>query len=393
MKNQKNKQKIIHTTLLILLTTTILPTTLIFASPTINPTTTATLTGSTTITLTATDIAAMPTYTGVGCPRRSGGVYPLEMLGNYTGVPLLYLCNLVGGLGSDSLVTVTASDGYSATLSYEQVHDNVFPQFNISTHQAISGQNPLLMLAYGVNGTTLTSDGTDTDTDLGGPLRLIVVSNNGTSTDMACDGMATFGNSYVKFVSVIEITNPGSLTFKTCNSSDAAKTIFDSGESIYFSATGLSASTEYPIYVVPDATDWAVRVPFSPRVAGSEPSISTDSSGTVTAHNIYANAQAGQYAVIVDINSNGEYDEADLFLNKIVVNEPAPTTSPSPSLSPSPSPSTSPTPNETLTPTPYTTPSPSPTIPEFSSLLVIVVLLMATSVMVIIGVKKKQLIS
>jgi hypothetical protein len=104
----------------------------------------------------------------------------------------------------------------------------------------------------------------------------MVVSNNGTSTDFACDGMATFGNSYVKFVTNITITNPGSLTFKTCDSTGAAKMLFDSGNNLCFSAAGLSPSTAYPVYVVQGTSEWVVRVPFPSRVLGSETSITTD---------------------------------------------------------------------------------------------------------------------
>jgi hypothetical protein len=134
------------------------------------------------------------------------------MLGNYTGASLQYVCNLVGGMTPSSIVTyVTDVDGYTISQSYNEVYKNIYTQFNISTHELISGQNPLTIVAYKVNGTWLSSDGTSGDTDLGGPLRIFVVINNGTSRLMINDGMGTFGMVMCKCVTHIVISNAGRL--------------------------------------------------------------------------------------------------------------------------------------------------------------------------------------
>jgi hypothetical protein len=389
-------QKKINTKIFCMLTLTFLITSTIFAAipasslPTVDPTAKVNLKGSKTITLTASDIASMPTYTGAGSPRRNGGVFPLQMLGNYTGVPLLYLCNLVGGISSSSIITVsTTVDGFSGTLTYDQVHDNIYPQYNISTHEVISGQHPIIILAYGVNGTTLTSDGTDTDTDLGGPLRLFVVSNNGTSPILMNDGMATFGNTFTKYVTDIEITNPGSLTFKTCDSTGATKNNFNSSSTVYFSATGLSASTTYPIYVVKDTSAWTVRVPFPARVSGSASSVTTDNSGNINPTSVYENAESGTYAVLVDVNSNNQFDEADLIITSTTITGTVTPTGTSPTSSTE----ESTTPTSTLAPTATSlTSSPSDESSATSSdvpLVVVVPVLLVGVVVVFVIILKK----
>ncbi len=384
LKKIKINGKIFSVFLIALVTSTVFAALPAFAMTAVDPNAKVNLTGSKTVTLTASDIAAMPTYTGVGSPRRSGGVYPLQMLGNYTGVPLQYLCNLVGGISSSSIVTVsTTVDGFTATLSYAQVHDNAYPQYNISTHEVITGQQPIMILAYGVNGTTLTSDGTGTDGDLGGPLRLIVVSNNGTSPLLINDGMATFGNSYVKYVTDIKITNPSSLMFETCDSSGTAKSSFGSGDAVYFSATGLFASTTYPVYVVQDVSAWTVRIPFPNRLSGVATSVTTDSSGNVAPTSIYTNTQSGKCDVLVDVNRDGRYDEADLLINDVV------TTTSTSTLTPTPTPTLAASASPSLTSTAASS-APSPSVPEFPSVLILLASLLVIMVTILVSVRKNS---
>ncbi len=275
-----------------------------------------------TVFLTPTELYAMPSYTGVGCPRRSGGYYPPEQIGNYTGVPLMCLCNIVGGINSTSSIAISTDvDTYTTNLGYTYVHDNSYTQYNISTGAVIYGQQPIMILAYKVNGTMLSSDGTGLggNTDLGGPLRLLVVSNNGTSPILVNDGMSTFGNTYVKAVTKIVITVPASLTYNTSDNSGTAKSTFNRNETVYFVATGFSASTTYPIYVVNHVSAWAVRVAIPARVSGSASSVTSNALGNIVAssNSIYAGSQAGSYDVIVDLNSNGIYDETDLLIYNV----------------------------------------------------------------------------
>jgi hypothetical protein len=316
MKNHTNKKTLTICLLTALIISTIMATTPVTALH--SETTLTLISDSTTKVLTASDLLAMPTYTGVGAVR-SGGSISYSTVGNYTGIPLLYLCNLVGGLTPSSTITLTASDGYFTTLNYDQVHNNVFTQYNITTNTVISGQNPIIILAYAVNGTELP--GIESPNDLGGPLRDMVVSNNGTSTTMANDGMATFGNIMCKYLTTITINNPPSnpLSVKTCSSSGEAQSSFNDGQDVYLTASGLSPSTTYPLYVVEDVETWATRVSIPSSVPGTTNSISTDSSGNLAPTSIFPNAIGGQYDIIVDVNSNGRYDEGDVLIDNIVV--------------------------------------------------------------------------
>ncbi len=161
----------------------------------------------------------------------------------------------------------------------------------------------------------------------------MVVSNNGTSPLMIDDGMATLGTYDVKYVTNIEISNAGSLTFSTTDSSGAAKSIFNPGiydpntgttsnsENVYFVASGLLPSTTYPIYVFIKNDSWAIGDSFSSitRHSHTVVSVTTDSSGNIALTSIYTQIASGEYYIVVDMNSNGVYDISDLLINNVVV--------------------------------------------------------------------------
>ncbi len=275
--------------------------------------------------LTPDEIYSMPSYTGVGSPRRNGGFYPLAMIGNYTGVPLQYICNEVGGMSEYGIATYyTPIDGYYVSQGYEQVYENLYTQYNISTHEIITGQNPMIILAYKVNGTMLYSDCTDSDSDLGGAFRLFVVSNNGTSPILANDGMATFGYTYVKYISNLDIMNPGTLSCNTTDGSGNKKsTFYNANDTVYLSATGFDASTTYPVYIVPHEANRTVRVLISSLNPEVSTTVTTDISGAVTNAVIwnlsnYGNLAYTDYDVIMDLNDNSKLDDNDFMITNTV---------------------------------------------------------------------------
>jgi hypothetical protein len=96
-------------------------------------------------------------------------------VGNYTGVPILTLLNIVGGITDGENVTAVGSDGYKWTFTYEQMQGLDVGTYNSSTGAPVTTSQPLtFMAAYYVNGTTLPS-GT-------GPLTVAIVDPQGLIT-------------------------------------------------------------------------------------------------------------------------------------------------------------------------------------------------------------------
>jgi hypothetical protein len=136
--------------------------------------------------LTSSDVGSLPSYTAYGGYETQGGF--IRGLGNYTGVPLIALCNLVGGIAKGNSLKVTASDNYTQAFSYDEVNGN-FTTFDTVTGQPVRHDQALTpILAYYFNAVNLSSSE--------GPLRLAIVGP---------EGLATSSAYWVKFVVKVEI--------------------------------------------------------------------------------------------------------------------------------------------------------------------------------------------
>jgi hypothetical protein len=119
------------------------------------------------VVLNSTDIASLPSITG------PGSVSP-GVVDNYTGVPVTDLCNLVGGIGNDSVVRITGSDNYSQTFNYDQIVNGNFTTYDPTTGNIVPHNEPLtLIIAYYKDGANLTSLG---------PLMVAIIGPEGLGT-------------------------------------------------------------------------------------------------------------------------------------------------------------------------------------------------------------------
>lgn len=142
----------------------------------------------TSLTLNETDIAKFTPSTSRGGFKTSAGY--LRGMGNYTGVSVVDLCNLVGGINGTCSLRVTASDGYSMVYTYDQVMGSGFVTFNAATgDEANYTQKLTVILAYFKDDLNLTSED-------GGPLRVAIVGS---------DGVLTEGHWWIKYVVKLEI--------------------------------------------------------------------------------------------------------------------------------------------------------------------------------------------
>lgn len=131
-------------------------------------------------------LAALESYSATGGYSENGMTY----VGNFTGVPVLTLLNLVGGLKSNENVTFTGSDGYQMTFTYQQVQGQNINTYDPTTGAAAQPSQPLtVMVAYYCNSTILASDK--------GPLTVAIVGPQ---------GLYTNGYWWVYFLVKIEVT-------------------------------------------------------------------------------------------------------------------------------------------------------------------------------------------
>lgn len=161
---------------------------------------------STTKVLSAKQIMNLTSFTAAGGFLSSTG--SPSSYGSYTGVPLITLCNLVGGLTNKSVVTVTGSNGVSVVYTYQEVlNGQGFTTYSPTTGAVMNATQPLtLLLAYGLNDTALGS---------AGPLQTVVVGSQ---------GLLTSSSLSVQSVTGIKITTPAATTSSSTSSSASKST-------------------------------------------------------------------------------------------------------------------------------------------------------------------------
>ena len=105
-------------------------------------------------------------------------------------MPIIAICDLVGGINSDNTLTVSASDGYSMVYTYNQVHGQDFTTFDPVTGDEKQPTKPLtLTVCYFANGSALPPDV--------GPLRMGILGE---------EGLLGEGHFWTYWVTKIEVT-------------------------------------------------------------------------------------------------------------------------------------------------------------------------------------------
>jgi DMSO/TMAO reductase YedYZ molybdopterin-dependent catalytic subunit len=110
------------------------------------------------------------------------GPYDIE------GVPLRDLCDLVGGITDEDVVSVTATDGYGMVFDYEQLTGDI-QTYDLETVHEVPHDQFKILLIYKQDSHILSQAD-------GQPLRLAVVGDAGQLTE---------GHNWVKWVNTIEV--------------------------------------------------------------------------------------------------------------------------------------------------------------------------------------------
>lgn len=142
-----------------------------------------------TVSLSLADIKALPASEGKAGIKSSTGKITLP--NTFTGVSLLDLANLVGGLNETMGINIVAEDGYSISYSFDQIMNGNYIAYNKVSGDELKEHDPLTaILAYKVNGEPL-------NTTEDGNLRLVIISEK--------DNQVTDGHWSVKWVAKVEV--------------------------------------------------------------------------------------------------------------------------------------------------------------------------------------------
>ncbi len=139
------------------------------------------------VVLNETGISGLPSYRGYGGFKNQLG--NLKGWGNYTGISLDTLCNLVGGLTNTSYVKIVAADNYSKAFTFAEVNGD-FVTYDVTGAEVPHSQPLVPIVAYYFNDLNVPSSD--------GPLRMAIVGP---------EELATNSTYWVKMVVRVEVVD------------------------------------------------------------------------------------------------------------------------------------------------------------------------------------------
>jgi len=246
-KGEKMKKKIVWLGLSLLMVVAILLTSCGTSTTTPTPTTkTATTAVSTTpvglVALTVTngskvktyslaDLQALKSITGNGGTKGKGGTVNGPF--SYQGVALIDLLNAVGGIASGQSVKLTGSDGYTTTITYDQIINGGFSTYDATGAPVTPATKPTLVVVYSSNGTLLDSTT--------GPLEMGLLSNENLVSD---------GNLWAKMLIKIDIVS-ATTSSSTTTTATATTTSSTTVATTATTTTSVVVTTTTPVATTP----------------------------------------------------------------------------------------------------------------------------------------------
>ena len=142
--------------------------------------------GDQTKTFTMSQLKALTTAIGNGGILNSAG--NITTPEQFKGVAFTTLLDAVGGITADEAVRISAKDGYTMTVSYNQIMNGEFTTFDSALGKEATATRKTLIVAYEESNAAISDDN--------GPLRTVILSDNGTVTE---------GHWWVKWTTKLEI--------------------------------------------------------------------------------------------------------------------------------------------------------------------------------------------
>ena len=189
--------------------------------------------GSTVKTYSMADLQALPSVSGNGGSKGKGGTITGPFA--YQGVALTTLLNAVGGISAGETVTLTSSDNYTQSLTYDQITNGNVNYYDTTGNPVNPSPKPTLTVIYSQNGAALDSTH--------GPIELGALSSQNILTD---------GSLWAKMIVKIDITTGTTNTTTTTVTTTNAVTTTNST-----ATTTPTPTTTTAVVVAPPTTQVA----------------------------------------------------------------------------------------------------------------------------------------
>jgi hypothetical protein len=96
---------------------------------------------------------------------------------------------------------------------------------------------------------------------------------------------------------------------ESCSQTETRKDYFNTTDEVYVKGTGYLPTTSYDIYIVEDVA-WTDGMTIPARAPGTATLVLSDSSGNISQTLVWSPPLAeGKYDICVDVNRNGRYDQ------------------------------------------------------------------------------------
>lgn len=143
-------------------------------------------------------------------------------------------------------------------------------------------------------------------------------------SDLSCTALDTVGIKiaygftgtafYYPAGNIYQVNTYANLSFpppviESCNAVGEKKDNFNQYEDVYVNGSGFLRSTTYDFYIVSDVATWTDGKSLPTRVADTATTIVSDSDGEISPVLVWTSSTVGKYDMVVDVNSNGLYDE------------------------------------------------------------------------------------
>ena len=123
------------------------------------------------------------------------------------------------------------------------------------------------------------------------------------------DGQPTPTSAFMFPASALLIANPPPPVIESCDSTGVNKDLFDLSETVHVNGSGYSPSTTYDIYIVNDETSWSDGMTIPTRVPGTNTTVSSNPTGDIPPTAVWSpDLTLGKYDIVVDVNNNSKYD-------------------------------------------------------------------------------------
>jgi hypothetical protein len=142
------------------------------------------------------DLQALKSVSGKGGTKGKGGTVNGPY--SYQGVALTDILNAVGGITTGQSLKTTASDGYTTTMTYDQIVNGGFSTYDASGNPVTPTTKPVLAVVYSKDGAVLDSST--------GPLEIGL---------LCTDSLVSDGNIWAKMLLQIDIVSTSATTTTT----------------------------------------------------------------------------------------------------------------------------------------------------------------------------------